>query len=64
MSRYAQPVISWLSKWRAWTDASLLVTVPVGVYTKFHQGPAADWVNNSLGGVFYEIFWVCFRSSS
>jgi hypothetical protein len=35
----------------------LLVTIPVGVYTKFYQGPAADWVNNSLGGVFYEIFW-------
>ena len=57
MSRHAQPVISWLSKRRAWTSASLLVTVLVGVYTKFYQGPAADWVNNSLGGVFYEIFW-------
>ena len=57
MSRHTQPVTSWLSKRRAWTGASLLVTVPVGVYTKFYQGPAADWVNNSLGGVFYEIFW-------
>ena len=48
---------TWLSKRRAWIGTSLLVTIPVGVYTKFYQGPAADWVNNSLGGVFYEIFW-------
>lgn len=57
MSRQAQPVISWLSKPRAYALASLLVIVPAGVYTKFYQGRAADWVNNSLGGVFYEIFW-------
>ena len=36
---------------------SLLLVVPVGFYSKFYSGPAADWVNNSLGGVFYEIFW-------
>ena len=48
---------SWLSRPRVWTVVSLLVIVPVGVCTKCYQGPAADWVNNSLGGVFYEIFW-------
>ena len=37
--------------------ASLTVIVPVGFYTKFYDGPASDWVNNSLGGVFYVIFW-------
>jgi hypothetical protein len=42
---------------RLWTVASLLVTVPLGLYTKFYSGPAANWVNNSFGGVFYEIFW-------
>ena len=36
---------------------SLLVIVPAGFYSKFYAGPAAGWVNNSLGGVFYEIFW-------
>jgi hypothetical protein len=41
----------------AWTLVSLLVIVPVGFYSKFYTGPAASWVNNSLSGVFYEIFW-------
>ena len=40
-----------------WTLASLIIIIPIGFYTKFYSGPAADWVNNSLGGVFYEIFW-------
>ncbi len=36
---------------------SVLVIVPVGFYCKFYRGPAARWVNDSLAGVFYEIFW-------
>ncbi len=39
------------------TMISLLIIVPAGFYSKFYSGPAANWVNNSLGGVFYEIFW-------
>ena len=39
------------------TLISLAVIVPTGFYSKFYAGPGADWVNNSLGGVFYEIFW-------
>ena len=35
----------------------MLVIVPLGFYTKFYTGPAATWVNNSLGGVLYVIFW-------
>jgi hypothetical protein len=35
----------------------LLLVVPVGLYSKFYVGPAAHWINNSLSGVFYEIFW-------
>jgi hypothetical protein len=42
---------------RLWSVISLLVIVPLGFYSKFYSGPAANWVNNSLGGVFYEIFW-------
>jgi hypothetical protein len=48
---------SWLSRSRTLAIVSLFAIVPGGVYTKFYQGPAADWVNNSLGGAFYEIFW-------
>jgi len=35
----------------------LLILVPVGFYTKIYSGPACDWINDKLGGVFYEIFW-------
>jgi hypothetical protein len=36
---------------------SLAVVLPAGFYTKFYRGPAAHWVNDSLDGVLYEIFW-------
>lgn len=39
------------------TLLSLAVVVPLGFYSKFYNGPAAFWVNNSLGGLFYVIFW-------
>ena len=35
----------------------LLIIIPIGFLTKFYAGPAEVWVNNSLGGLFYEIFW-------
>lgn len=35
----------------------LIVIVPVGFYTKFYTGPASNWVGNSMGGFFYEVFW-------
>ncbi len=36
---------------------SLLLITPLGFATKFYTGPARHWVNTSLGGVLYEIFW-------
>jgi hypothetical protein len=36
---------------------SIVAITFLGFTTKFYSGPAAGWVNNSLGGVFYEIFW-------
>ena len=36
---------------------SLLFIIPIGLYTKFYSGLSSDWINHSLGGVFYEIFW-------
>jgi len=35
----------------------LIIITPIGFLTKFYQGPAQAWVSDSLGGVFYEIFW-------
>jgi hypothetical protein len=46
-----------INKKRLWTIIFLILIVPIGFYTKFYSGPSADWINNSLGGVFYEIFW-------
>jgi hypothetical protein len=44
------------------TLASLAIVVPVGFYSKVYRGPGAYWVNTSLDGVFYEIFWCLFLS--
>ena len=44
-------------KARTLTLISLMVIVPIGFASKFYAGPASNWANNSLGGLFYEIFW-------
>jgi len=45
---------------RIFTFFSLIIITPIGCYSKFYKGPAADWVNDSLGGTFYVIFWCLF----
>lgn len=42
---------------RKWTLLVVLLLVPLGFATKWYNGPAAFWVNNSLGGVLYVVFW-------
>lgn len=39
------------------TVALLIIITLIGFYTKFYEGQNQNWVNNSLGGFFYEIFW-------
>ncbi|MBN2175710.1 MAG: DUF2809 domain-containing protein [Bacteroidales bacterium] len=36
---------------------SLIVITPIGFLSKFYEGPAQGWINNSIGGLLYEIFW-------
>jgi hypothetical protein len=36
----------------------LAVLVPAGLSTRFYSGPMETWVRDSLGGVFYEMFWI------
>lgn len=36
----------------------LILLIPLGFYTKFYSGPGHNWVGDSLGGVFYEMFWI------
>jgi len=35
----------------------LFIVIPLGFYTKLYSANGHEWVNNKLGGVFYEIFW-------
>ncbi len=35
----------------------ILVITPIGFLTKAYHGPAAHWVNDSLSGALYVIFW-------
>lgn len=35
----------------------LLVITPLGFLSKLYNGTYANWVNNSFGGILYEIFW-------
>jgi hypothetical protein len=42
---------------KKWTLLAIIIVIPLGFYSKFYDGPASNWVNNSLGGVLYVIFW-------
>ena len=37
--------------------AALIMVIPLGFAAKLYEGPARAWVNDSLSGVFYEVFW-------
>ena len=50
-------IFSIISTKKRWALILLLLISPLGFYTKIYSGPVAQWVNDSLGGVFYEIFW-------
>lgn len=52
MSRFA--IFIGRNRWRL---ISLAIIIPLGFCTKIYSGPASDWVQNSLGGVLYVIFW-------
>ena len=47
---------------KKWTIIFIIFLMPIGLYTKFYTGIASTWVNNSLGGVIYVIFWSLFLS--
>lgn len=36
---------------------ALLIIIPVGFFSKLYSGAGHVWINNKLGGVFYEVFW-------
>jgi hypothetical protein len=36
----------------------LIALIPLGLASKFYQGPLQFWVNNSFSSIFYELFWI------
>ncbi|KKD38246.1 MAG: DUF2809 domain-containing protein [Limnoraphis robusta] len=36
----------------------LIALIPIGLVSKFYQGPLQFWVNNSFSSIFYELFWI------
>lgn len=50
-------MISFLSKRSKWILLSLMVLVPLGLFTKIYSGAGREWVNNSCGGILYVIFF-------
>jgi hypothetical protein len=50
-------IFSNISTKQKWSLILLLLFTPIGFYTKIYSGPAEQWVNDSLGGLLYEIFW-------
>jgi len=44
-------------KYRITLLISIIVIVPLGYAVRFH-GPAPEWLNDSLGSIAYEIFWI------
>ena len=53
-------LLMFVLKPRVYALISLAVVVPLGIGIKFYDGPLANWVSNSLGGVLYVIFWCLF----
>lgn len=45
-------------RYRLALAVSIAVIVPLGLGLKFYQGPGQEWLNNTVGGVPYEIFWM------
>jgi hypothetical protein len=50
--------ISLISKTQIKTLILLLIITPFGFLCKYYSGPVEDWINNSIAGLLYEIFWI------
>jgi len=46
-----------VNRGRFFAIVSVALIVPLGFGLKFYPGPGHAWVNNSLGGTAYVIFW-------
>lgn len=49
-----------MSKIRFYITLSLLILIPVGIWSKFYTGFGHQWFNNYAGDILYNIFWSLF----
>ncbi len=47
-----------MKKYRNIIFISLILTVTLGLATKFYEGMFAEWLNNSFSSIFYEACWI------
>ena len=47
-------------KQRLLTIISIIIVVPLGLYSKYYQGLGSEWVNNYGAAIWYEVFWCLF----
>jgi Protein of unknown function (DUF2809) len=43
--------------YRLWTIGTAIALVPLGYFIRFH-GSGSEWLNDVLGSVIYEMFWI------
>lgn len=47
-----------MNQYRRHLLLSIAFIVPFGLVTKFYRGPGQAWLNDTFGGIPYEIFWM------
>jgi hypothetical protein len=45
------------ARYRLATIATMVAVVPTGYWVRLH-GPGPEWLNDALGSVAYEVFWI------
>lgn len=35
-----------------------IALIPIGIASKFYQGPLKEWINDYFGDIIYEAFWI------
>ncbi|WP_375495736.1 DUF2809 domain-containing protein [uncultured Nostoc sp.] len=52
--------MSKLTLTRILTIISIIVVIPMGLFSKQYTGFAQEWIHNNAGDIFYQIFWCLF----
>jgi hypothetical protein len=47
-----------LNRYRRYLAIALVICIPIGLWTKMHEGVLQAWVNGFAGAIIYEMFWI------